>query len=29
MALLKIAEMTPAPLLRIPGKVASPPSRKK
>jgi hypothetical protein len=29
MALLKIAEMTPKPLLRIPGKVASPPGKKK
>jgi acyl-CoA dehydrogenase len=29
MALLRIAERTPQPLLRIPGKVASPPSRKR
>jgi acyl-CoA dehydrogenase len=29
MALLRIAEITPEPLLRIPGKIASPPGRKK
>jgi acyl-CoA dehydrogenase len=29
MALLKIAEMTPEPLLRLPGRLASPPQRRK
>jgi acyl-CoA dehydrogenase len=29
MALLKLAEMTPDPLLRVPGRLAKPPSRKK